>query len=204
MNTEKTHILAHATQLFLDHGFKSVTMDEISSSLGISKKTLYAHFSNKASLVDASVMQVYDTICCGIEHICETSLNPIEELYDIKRKVMDTLKGDKTSPIHQLQRYYPQVHGKVTKMQFDYMQDCIGKNLERGIEQGLYIPTMDRAFVSRIYFIGMQGIKDLSIFPVRDFPVQQLYDQYLEYHLRGIVTPAGRKILNQITNQHHD
>jgi len=34
-------ILNKATELFLDLGFKSVTMDDIATEMGISKKTIY-------------------------------------------------------------------------------------------------------------------------------------------------------------------
>jgi hypothetical protein len=34
--------------------------------------------------------------------------------------------------------------------------------------------------------------------------MNELNDQYLEYHLRGIVTSQGRKILNKITNTNHN
>ena len=84
------------------------------------------------------------------------------------------------------------------------MDECIYRNVERGIELGLYRDNVNKTFVARMYFIGIQGIKDLSIFPADQFPQDQLYDQYLEYHLRGIVTPAGRKILNQLTNSNHE
>jgi hypothetical protein len=179
-------------------------MDDIASDMGMSKKTLYSHYKNKEALVHDVTLGLYTTICCGIDRICETSSNPIEELYDIKKMVLTSLKGDKSSPIHQLQRYYPKVHNKVKSMQFDYMQECVNKNLTLGIEKGLYIPTINKDFVSRIYFVGMQGIKDIDIFPYPQFPVQDLHYQYLDYHLRGIVTPAGRKILNKITNTNHD
>ncbi|GAK92098.1 transcriptional regulator [Nonlabens ulvanivorans] len=190
--------------MFLDLGFKSVTMDDISSEMGMSKKTLYSYFKNKEELITEVTLAISNTICGGIDHICSISTNPIEELYDIKKMVLTSLKGDKSSPIHQLQRYYPRVHQKVSAIQFEYMKECVNKNLEIGIEQGLYRDNLDKDFVSRIYYVGLQGIKDLHLFPNTQFPVQKLHDHYLEYHLRGIVTPAGRKILNLITNTNHD
>src|SRR5438034_11342793 len=38
---------------FFSHGFRSVTMDEVAEELGISKKTLYAHFPGKIDLLEA-------------------------------------------------------------------------------------------------------------------------------------------------------
>jgi AcrR family transcriptional regulator len=35
---QKDQILAHATETFLQYGFKSVTMDDIAQKLGVSKK----------------------------------------------------------------------------------------------------------------------------------------------------------------------
>src|SRR2546430_16741628 len=38
---------------FFSHGFRSVTMDDLAEALGISKKTLYAHFPGKISVLEA-------------------------------------------------------------------------------------------------------------------------------------------------------
>ena len=38
---------------FFNHGFRSVTMDDLAEELGISKKTLYAHFPGKFDLLEA-------------------------------------------------------------------------------------------------------------------------------------------------------
>jgi len=38
---------------FFSHGFRSVTMDDLAGELGISKKTLYAHFPGKIDLLEA-------------------------------------------------------------------------------------------------------------------------------------------------------
>jgi hypothetical protein len=46
----------------------------------------------------------------------------------------------------------------------------------------------------------MNSIKDQNIFPLPLFPVSKLMDSFLEYHIRGIVTPKGKKILNTIIN----
>ena len=43
----KAKIISKSEELFLSLGFKNVTMDEIANAMGISKKTIYAHFPNK-------------------------------------------------------------------------------------------------------------------------------------------------------------
>ena len=77
----KEKILSNAAELFLNYGFKSVTMDDISNHLGISKKTIYQHFENKTKLVEAVTMHVFENISCGINDICSVKKNPIEEIF---------------------------------------------------------------------------------------------------------------------------
>lgn len=200
----KEKILHTATELFLNQGFKSITMDDIAREMGMSKKTIYTYYNNKEAVVEASAAHLFTSICGGIDAICAKKNNPIEELYDIKRYVLEHLKGEQTSPMYQLQKYYPRIHQTMRRGQYDYMQTCVTDNLERGIEQGLFINDINVQFVSRIYFTGMTGIKDGAIFPQSEFQPKDLYDMYLEYHIRGIVTPKGRKILNQLIQSNHE
>ena len=50
----------------------------------------------------------------------------------------------------------------------------------------------------------MNTIKDQNIFPLDLFPISELMDSFLEYHLRGIVTPKGKTILNNIINSNQE
>lgn len=200
----KEKILDKATELFLDLGFKSVTMDDLAYEMGISKKTIYSYFKNKTKLVEETTSKLVCTISTGIGQIRELHKNPIEELYEIKKFVMLNLKNEKSSPQHQLQKYYPKIYDKMHSGQFELMEECIEENLQRGIDQGIYRENIQVDFISRIYFSGVTSIKNQKIFPMHKFPVATLMDEYLEYHLRGIVTPKGRKNLNTIINSNHE
>lgn len=191
-------IVEKSTELFLNLGFKSVTMDEIASALGVSKKTIYKYFNNKTDLVNAVTNHVFDSISCGIDHICHLNMNPIDELFSIKRFVMEHLKDEKSSPQYQLQKYYPKIFLSLKKKQFEVMQECVIDNLKKGIELGLYRPNIDLEFISRIYFNGLTGIKDNDMFPLKNYSMKTLLNFYYEYHLRGICTAKG---INQLENQ---
>ena len=191
-------IVEKSTELFLNLGFKSVTMDEIASALGVSKKTIYKYFNNKTDLVNAVTNHVFDSISCGLDNICHLNMNPIDELFSIQRFVMEHLKDEKSSPQYQLQKYYPKIFLSLKKKQFEVMQECVIDNLKKGIELGLYRPNIDLEFISRIYFNGLTGIKDNDMFPLKNYSMKTLLNFYYEYHLRGICTAKG---INQLENQ---
>lgn len=193
----KKKILHNATELFLNIGFKSVTMDDIAANSGISKKTIYAHFANKIQLVEAATLHIFDIISKGIDIIHEQQQNPIIELFEIKRFVMKHLKDEKSSPQYQLQKYYPKIFKNLKQKQFELMQELFKENLTKGIEQKLYRNDIDIDFTARIYFNGMLGIKNKDLFPLVNYSMNTLTSYHLEYHLRGICSQKGIKELEK-------
>ena len=181
--------------MFLTLGFKSVTMDDIANELGISKKTIYQHFANKTELVEASTLNLFETISEGIDHIRQTGKNSVEEVFAIRSFMMQHLHNETASPFYQLQKFFPAIFSCLRAKQFEKMSACMMDNLTRGIELGVYRKDIDINFISRIYFTGLTGIKDGDIFPAKEFEVNKVTKQYLEYHLRAIVTEKGLAIL---------
>lgn len=189
-------IVVTSTELFLTLGFKSVTMDDIAEEMKISKKTIYTFFANKEALVQSVVFSMYSYITTNLTQIREKANNPISELYEVKMFIMHQLKGEKTSPQHQLRKYYPNIHNELQKKQFDFMTKSVKKSLTKGLEMKLFRPSIDIDFISRMYFNGMVGIKNVDMFPTEKYSPGQLMESYLDYHLRAIVTEDGMKLLS--------
>ncbi|MEE9348566.1 MAG: TetR/AcrR family transcriptional regulator [Flavobacteriaceae bacterium] len=191
-------ILHTASELFLNLGFKSVTMDDIASEIGISKKTIYTFYKTKTDLVKASVLSVFDQVSLGIDSICSLDNNPIDELFKIKEFVLNHLKHENSSPIFQLKKYYPKFHYELQKKQFIVMNDCVQENIKRGIADGLFRENVDVDFTSRIYFSGVTAIKDIELFPKGKHNMKGLMNDFLTYHIRSIATEKGLKELKTI------
>ena len=204
----KDHIVHKASELFLNYGFKSVTMDDIAQELGISKKTIYTYFKTKSDLVDATTMSIFELISGEINRICALEKNPIEEIYDIKQTIMGHLKNEKSSPQYQLEKYYPKTYKSLKQKQFDMMQTCVHQNLTRGVEIGVYRDTIHVPFVSKIYFYTLLTIRNNDNFPLVENSLSELLEQFYEYHLRGICTPKGLNVLDRFiklnTTQPHE
>jgi len=197
----KDLILEKSRELFLTIGFKSVTMDHIANAMGISKKTIYNFFENKTSLVKSVANYMFTSITRGVTEIKKNSEDPISELYDINLFLIKYLKKESTSPLYQLEKYYPLIHKSINKMQFDFIIKSTRESLENGIKLGLFRHDIKIDFISRLYFKGMIGIRDLDTFPSKTYDPVNLKIDFIEYHLRAIVTPKGLKKLNQFINK---
>jgi hypothetical protein len=82
------------------------------------------------------------------------------------------------------------------------MQDCFLSNIKKGIAQGIYRENLVPEFILRIYYSGVNAIKDVDLFPPSINGIGALMDQYLEYHLRGIVSSKGLGILKETLSTH--
>jgi AcrR family transcriptional regulator len=187
----KESIVNHAIPLFLQFGFKSVTVDDLALEMSISKKTIYTHFPTKEQLVETSVMKHFDLVIDKILSICQHSKDPIIELYQIKKEVSKYLSNEKNSPIYQLQKYYNTIYHKLKQKEFNALGSMFSASLNRGINIGLFRSGIDIDFVTRIFFNGIRGIQDVELFPIDQFKMEHLLINFSEYHLRAICTPEG-------------
>lgn len=197
-------ILEKAGELFLNLGFKSVTMDDIARELGISKKTLYKYFSNKASLVSASTDTIQQSIADKVSLIKSKHYNAIEEEFMIKAIFKEMFKNAKGSPMYQLKKYYPEIYAKLMDKEVCIFEECNSDNLKKGIEQGLYRSEIDMQMTMNFYFTLIFGIFDSNLFVKEMKELVEIEYKALEYHIRAIATEKGLKELEkqlEIINQ---
>ena len=84
-NGQIERIIQGGEDLFLQAGIKSVTMDDISKHLGMSKKTIYHFFNDKNDLVMALVKKKLIDDECQINSIIQSSANVIEEMINMMK-----------------------------------------------------------------------------------------------------------------------
>lgn len=184
-------ILNTASDLFLRLGFKSVTMDDLANEIGISKKTIYKYFSNKEDLVDATTRHLHAQISETICQITTQGLNAISENFAIKIAFKDIFKKSKTSPMFQLKKYYPKTYKNLIDNEFEMFKECVGGNIEKGINEGYYRKNIDKDIVLKFYFILVFGLHDNNIFNLENYDLNELDIKSLEYHTRAIATDKG-------------
>lgn len=193
----KETILKKTGDRFLKFGFKSVTMDDLANDLAISKKTIYKFFKNKHDLVEQTVTHVHETCMLAINGVCNLGFNAIHENFEVKKVFKDLLKSNDDSPMYQLKKYYPKIHEKVMSKEFLMFQDCISRNIEKGIEEGLYRKDIDINVISRLYFALVIAVHDEKLFTYNKNTINKLEIDILEYHTRAIATEKGIKELEK-------
>ena len=190
-------IIESALNLFMRDGVKTVNMDDISSFMGISKKTLYLHVNNKADLVEKAFRLYQSRILGMISNIQEKNENAIDELFEIDEKLCLMLKNRPPRLINNLKKYYPNVWEILDEIKKKHLFTCITENMDRGKEQGLYRNEANSNIIAKLMMNTVGALVDDAIFPLTQYDFKSLLKENRIYHIRGIATDKGIKYLEQ-------
>ncbi len=192
----RTKILHTASELFLNLGFKSVTMDDIADKMAISKKTIYEYYENKTALIEAAIHFVFENITRRIDKVCSNNIDdsPIVVLFKLNTFMQEHIK-QKNAPEYQLQKYYPKIAEKLFEKKFAVITTGVSENLERGIQLDLYRKDINIPIIARFYYVTITALNSGDIFQNTNRQIGDLMHIFLEYHIRAIVTSKGLKEL---------
>lgn len=192
----KDKIIQAAFKLFMRHGIKSVSMDDIALNLGVSKKTLYKWFENKDQLVVAMLQGHFDQMeqdCCSFT---AQGKNAIEELFQMMQMVRQKLAGMHPSVFYDLQKYHQPAWQIWTTHKNKFILQQIMRNLQEGIAQGLYRPDFDLDIIARLRLAQIEDVFNPEIFPPDKFDLQKVQLATLEHFMLGIASLKGHKLIN--------
>jgi len=190
-------ILSKAQELFFQFGIKSITMDDLSKGMGISKKTIYKFVANKADLVNKTMSIHLENEKERITHISKESENAIDEMFQIGKHVVQHLRFLNPSVINDLRKYYPETWQNVMDYKNSFLYSIILNNINKGIKQGFYRKGINPEIISKIYSARSEVVIDQAIFPYSSYTFIEVYTEYLSYHIRGIATQEGLKYLEK-------
>ena len=83
MEATENRIISVSSELFLKHGLRNVTMDDIAHKLGVSKKTLYQYYKDKNDIVLTITQQIINCNCNDQDLIAQKAINAIDEIMQI-------------------------------------------------------------------------------------------------------------------------
>lgn len=106
--SQREHIIEQAAQMFAELGVKSIRMDDIAQSLGVSKRTLYELFADKEELLYLCVDYLHRNQMAAMERECNTHKDKLEALFVGFRLMLSSAESHHRM-MSNLQKFYPAV-----------------------------------------------------------------------------------------------
>lgn len=192
-----TTILDETRMLFLRYGIKSMAMDDVAKELGVSKKTLYKHVSNKSELVSKVIELECQRQKERIDEVRAKEFNAIRESFEIGSSLIALLREMHPSLHYDLEKYYPEAWGVFLDFKTEQVIDSVLDNIHRGMQEDLYRQDLDPEVIARIYTYRIDAIFHGELFPPERFSFTQVYVEMFFYHMLGIASAKGRDLLYQ-------
>jgi AcrR family transcriptional regulator len=155
----RLRIVEAARSHFFSHGFRSVTMDDLAEELGISKKTVYAHFPSKIELLEAVLADKFQGVEAKLRAI--TRAHP----HDFSRALQELLAatqrelGEIKPPfVRDMRLKAPHVFKVVERRRAALFERFFGKLLIEGQRAGMVRRDVPAKLIIEILLTVIQAI----------------------------------------------
>lgn len=196
----KNRISGKAREYFLRFGFSKVTMNEIATELGMSKKTLYTYFPSKEELLHASVKQMQEETSKQIENlVADESLEFGEKLSRLLQIVLAHHSKFDGRFLADLQKNVPDTWKFCDDFQRERMRNNTAAILREGIEKGLFRKDINEDFLVLLFVGSMRQLMNPETLSQVPFNRAQVFEMMMDVFLSGILTEEGRV---RLSSQH--
>jgi TetR/AcrR family transcriptional regulator, cholesterol catabolism regulator len=196
LNPVALRILASARQHFMAHGFKNVTMDDLAAEIGMSKKTLYAHFPSKSVLVKSVLVQKLDEAEGILENILsEQAGDFIGALHQLAVQVQKQTGEPQPVFIRDLSREEPALADYLVARRRQIVEKTLIKLLACGRDAGHVRDDIPIEFLVEIFLAILETIAVPKHLAARDLTLTECLNRILSTFLKGVLTEKGRRNL---------
>jgi AcrR family transcriptional regulator len=197
----RDRIIAVAFELFLKYGIRSVTMDQISGELGISKRTLYETFEDKSTLLREG-LDYYSSIKRNeAREILKKSDNVVETMYLLARKGEEMKQSINPLFFEDIKKYHPDVHLRITT-EGKYTDYSITRDLiNKGMNAGLFKQGLEVEMVNNFFHQVMNIVMNEELFPKDRYSHENICRNIIMPYLMGISTEKGQEQIRKYFEQ---
>jgi AcrR family transcriptional regulator len=191
---KRQKILERSRSLFLKRGVSSLTMEEIASLQGISKKTLYRYFPNKDALVTEAIEEKIAEVARKVAGIARiTDISFLEKIREILRTVSRQMAELGEGLIRDLYYNHPELWAKIDRYRREHIFVTIEKLLAEGAESGLIRPDLDARLVPALFITTISSVMNPEQFVKLTVSPVEFFEAVVKILFGGILTEKARR-----------
>lgn len=194
----RDRIIVRATEAFTSHGIKSITMDDIATSLGISKRTLYEVFEDKETLLREVLLKNQADKNEFLENLLAKSTNVLEVILICFQKSIELFHKTNKRFFEDLKKY-PSVYNMM-KNNRDKDSESTVAFFKTGVEQGIFRDDVNFAIVNLLVREQFDVLLNTEI--CNEYPFLEVYESIMFTFIRGISTKEGAKVLEEFIHEY--
>jgi AcrR family transcriptional regulator len=191
--TTRQRIIRAAREQFLAHGFHGVTMDELAQALGMSKKTIYAHFPSKTALLEAMLLDKFRSVEDDLDAIVsECSADFSAGLHRLLACVQRHTEEIRPPFVRDIRREAPDLFKLVQARRREVIERPFRKLLMEGRREGLIRKDVPVHLIIEILLGAVEAVLNPTRLAELELSVKGGITAILSVILEGVLTPQGR------------
>ncbi len=189
----KKRILEKSHDMFQAFGISKVTMEEIASNLGISKKTLYKHFTNKEHII----RELVESVKCDIEEkfekiFADESTDFIQKLQSVLDTIGENIKRMQGNLTQDIIKNHPEIWKSIQEFKRKKSHGQFTKLIQQGIKEGFIKADINSQLVVLMYSAAIHEIMVPEVLSQLPLTSHQVYDEIIKTLFEGILSEKGR------------
>ena len=197
----KDRIIEQAGELFVKHGIKRISMDEIASKLGISKRTIYQNFKDKEDLL---LQYIRHLELMQSEYVKDLSKNEKTVVHVFLKTIQMHKEFDffNVRFLDDVEKYYPKVKRELIEQQ-NRGVIFIKQFLEEGMTQGVIRKDLNIEVVSFLLQDSNRTFINATRLTNKAFSNWELFFTTMINFIRGISTATGIEIVDTFLTKYY-
>lgn len=189
----RRRIIAGARRHFFANGFRHATMDDLAGELGMSKKTLYAHFPSKNDLLQSVLMNKFDDAEADLARI--TSGSPVgvrAALQQLLAGVQRQMEEIQPLFIRDLRRAAPEMFQLVEARRRGIIHRHFGRLFAQARRDGLFRNDIPAGFMIEILLGAVEALINPPKMAELGLAPKTAFSHIINVILYGVVVREGK------------
>ncbi len=191
----RQRIVDAASMHFFSHGFRSVTMDDLTEEIGVSKKTLYAHFPSKIALLEAVLANKFARLEAKLKEIARAHPHDFSTaLHELLSNAQRELDEIKPPFVRDMRRKAPQVFKVIERRRAALIERFFGKLFVEGQRTGMVRKDVPAKLIIEILLTIVQAIMNPTKMEELGMMPKEGFAGILKIVLEGTLTRKARTV----------
>jgi len=190
----RERIVDTALRSFAHNGIRSIKMDDIAATIGISKRTLYEMFADKETLLLECLQKAQDEADAYVKELHgNSSDNVLEVLLKLYQRSIEQLHRTNKKFFEDIKKY-PKVYEALARHRNRNCEEAIAF-FKLGIRQGYFRNDVNFAIVNMLVREQLNWLMDTDIY--KEYSFLEVYESIMFTYIRGISTEKGARELEK-------
>ena len=189
-NQTQAKIVAAALDLYLAHGIKKTTIEDVSEKCGLTRATVYRYFKDKKDLVRASFMLMVDLTQEAIADLDRHKNYDTKQSTERVRQAINQLpRGDMPARVNELKSLYPDIFTEYRDSRLSSIREIYKHVFDKAKQEGLLDPSeVNWDLMPAILSEATLFITESPLVLSHGISFRQIYSAMIDLMLYGVMS----------------